>query len=260
MDKKRIRKIIIVTVGIVLLAISLSCVGITAQNKLETHPVKKQSESATGYADFTKRNWGGDKSTILMKGHVEFTHDDTVLTSDEVTYNDDTKIAVSPGKLNINNPECTITGDKGTAYFRKKLGVIDGNVVMVMKPKKTDNEKTDKDSIHAKMKEETTITCPKLEYQYKNKIATASGGVHFKQAKRSANAQKAIYDQNKEILVLTGDVKGTDEYNQTFSAPEVKISLKKGDEWMEAVNASASFKIDLEEDNKQEDKQPEKPK
>ena len=41
----------------------------------------------------------------------------------------------------------------------------------------------------------------------------------------------------------------SDEQGQTFSAPgKVIISLKEGDEWIEAPNATATFKVDLDED------------
>lgn len=213
----------------------------------------KEPETVMGRADVLKSTWG-DKTEVLMKGNVKFTSEDTVMTSDQVTYDKKTKTAVSPGKISISGPEADITGDKGTADFQKKLGVLVGNVTMLLKPKAIDQAPEDKDSVRAKMTKPTTITCPKIEYLYKAKIATATGGVNFKQEKRSASAQKAVYDVKNEVLVLTGDVKGTDEDGQTFAAPTVKISLKKGDEWMEAENANASFKVDLNEEQAPEKK------
>lgn len=231
-----------------------TCVGIPAQQQPQPPAAKAQSkepETVQGRADILKSTWG-DKTEVLMKGNVKFTSSDTVMTSDQVTYDKQTKTAASPGKIGITDPECDITGDKGNADFNKKLGVIEGNVTMLLKPKSTDQTPQDKDSIRAKMTQPTTITCPKLQYLYKDKIATATGGVSFKQAKRSASANKAVYDAKKELLTLTGDVNGVDEDGQTFSAPTVRISLKKGDEWMEAENASASFKVDLNEEQKPE--------
>ena len=71
------------------------------------------------------------------------THGDTILTSDLVDY-DGTKgikTAVSPGKINITNPECDIVGDKGTAYFLKKLGIVEGDVALTVKPKVSQEER-----------------------------------------------------------------------------------------------------------------------
>ena len=228
------------------LAALAACGVMSAQEPAKTAPAKK--ESVQGKADVLKAAWGS-KTEMLLKGNVTFTSDDTVLSSDEITYDKKTKIAVSPGKLTITNPECDVSGDKGTAYLEKKLGIIQGNVRMLVKPKKTAEAAQEKDSIKSKMSEPTTITCPKLEYLYGTKLATATGGVHFKQEKRSAKADKAVYDGKKELLTLTGNVDGVDEDGQTFKAPSVTISLKKGDEWMEATGFSGSFKVEIEEDS-----------
>ncbi len=205
-------------------------------------------------ADIMKTKWDSKDTThVLMKGNVKFVSKDTTMTCDEATYTDDkdakSKTAVVPAKINITSPECDITGDKGSADFNKRLAIIEGNVILLAKPKKSD-ETADPESIKTKLNQPTTITCPKLEYLYKDKIATLTGGVTFKQAKRSGSAQKAIYDGKNELLTLTGDVKGIDEDGQTFSAPKVIISFKKGDEWMEAENGNASFKIDTGEETK----------
>ena len=239
------------------LAVSISalvCVGIRAQQPPQPTPKTvtakadaKQLETVQGKADILKTLWG-DKTQVMMKGNVRFTSGDTVLTSDQVNYDKQTKTAVSPGKISVTNPDCDMTGDKGSADFNKKLAVIEGNVTMLVKPKKDATE--DKDSVQEKLKEPTTVTCPRLEYLYKQKIATATGGVTFKQEKRSGSAQKAVYDSKSELLTLTGDVKGIDEDGQTFSGSKVTISRKKGDEWMEVENANASFKIDTSEETK----------
>jgi lipopolysaccharide assembly outer membrane protein LptD (OstA) len=240
---------------LILAAVAVAaCAGIRAQ---QTQPAKaadhaaaqKQLEDVFGRADVMKTQWSDDTTHMLMKGNVKFTYKDTTMTCDEATYTDDTKTktALIPGKINITSPDCDITGDKGSADFNKRLAIIEGNVTMLVKPKKSE-ETTNADSIKAKLKQPTTVTCPRLEYLYKDKIATLTGGITFKQEKRSGSADKAVYDANKELLTLTGDVKAVDEAGQTFAAPTVRISLKKGDEWMEAENASASFKVETGEE------------
>ena len=230
-------------VAFVTIVILWACVAISAQQK-QTPSTKKEPQTVQGRADMLKSSWGS-KTEVLMKGNVKFTSTEMTLTSDEVTYDKQAKSAVSPGKIAISSSDADITADKGTADFNKRLAVLTGSVNFLLKPKPEDQSNTD--SVRAKMTQPTTITCSKLEYLYKDKIATATGGVHFKQENRSVDAQKAVYNSNEEILVLTGSVKGVDEDGQIFSAPLVRISLKKGDEWMEAENANASFKIDLDE-------------
>lgn len=238
--------------AIVILGMLAACAALMAQGSTAKNDQKKK-DTVVGKADVMRSSWGGNK-IVLMKGNVSFTHGDTVITSDQVNYDGNAKSAVSPGKIRITNPDCDIAGEKGSAYFEKKLGVVEGSVVMQLKPHKG-NEPENKESIRDKFSQPTVITCQKVEYLYKKKLATASGEVVFKQDKRRASADKAIYDETKELLTLSGNVKGVDEDGQTFSAPgTVVISLKKGDEWMEAQDVNASFKIDLTEEDKSEPK------
>jgi lipopolysaccharide assembly outer membrane protein LptD (OstA) len=227
------------------------CAGISAQQdvkKPEPKPEAKKQSVAFG-AKSVRAPWGG-KGLTVMKGEVWFQHDDTRVSSDHVEYDsrEDVKTALSPGKIAITNPECDITGDKGSASFIKRLGVLEGNVVMLLKPKPEESASADKESARAKLKQPTTITCAKLEYLYKKKIATALGSVVFKQEKRTATADKAVYDIKNELLTLAGNVRAVDEDGQTFSAPRAMISLKKGSEWIDAPDAKATFKIDLDEE------------
>jgi len=239
------------------LAVVIISPGILAQqpDSAAAKPAEKKSDSYVSYKAKSVKSVWGDKKTIRMQGEVVFTHEDTVISSDQVDYDDVAKTALSAATIKITNPECDVTGDKGSAYFRKKLGVVEGNVVMLLKPKKEASDTSaGKDSVD-KFKQDTTVTCARIEYFYGQKLASAQGNVVFKQQKRTAYADKAVYDQKAELLTLTGNAHATDEDGQTFTAPgEVKISLKKGDEWMEGSNASGKVKIDLGEENAGEKK------
>ncbi|OFX17570.1 MAG: hypothetical protein A2Z18_07040 [Armatimonadetes bacterium RBG_16_58_9] len=243
----------IIALIITALAVAVVSSVVIGQNQPSPNPEKKSDVAYK--ADWWK--YSEKTQTMHMKGNVRFQHEDTVLTSDEVLYKKNNKndTASSPGKLRIVNAECEIDADKGSADFNKKTGTLEGKVVMVVKPKEEKADNPDKQSVGAKLKKPTTINCPKLEYQYKAKIATATGGVDFKQEKRSGRADKAYHDQNKELLTLMGNVKGVDEDGQTFAAEKVTISLKKGDEWMEVLNGSGSFKVNLEEEGAQSKQQ-----
>lgn len=237
-----------VIVGLCALVVMAACAAIFAQDKPKpaAAPAKPKDEVRIQY-DVSRSPLGNSTAPMVLKGHVRITHNDTVLLSELVTYDRKAKTATSPGKITITDPECDITGDKGSADFNKKLGAIEGNVSMLIKPKPT-NTPPDKESIKEKLTKPTTVTCPKIEYLYKDKIATLTGPISFKQDKRSGSAKAAVWDGKKEVLTLRGDVKGEDEEGQTFAAPVVRLSLKKGDEWMEAENGSASIKVDLGEE------------
>jgi lipopolysaccharide assembly outer membrane protein LptD (OstA) len=247
--------IIIAAIGVLVLCAGISAQQETKSSKPEPKSNNKTEEVALG-AKSIRAPWGG-KGITVMKGEVWFQHEDTRITSDQVQYDGSEKVqtAVSPGKITISNPECDISGEKGSAYFIKRLGVIEGNVVMRLKPKPEANAPADNQSARTKLRQPTTITCSKIEYLYKKKIVTALGSVVFQQEKRRATADKAVYDQTNELLTLVGNVQAVDEQGQTFSAPRATISLKKGDEWIDAPDAKATIKVDLGE----ETQQPQKP-
>ena len=238
MEYKASYKIII---SVLIMTICAGLFWTTCFAQKDAAPIaKKQPETASGSADLIKSIWGDNKK-VLMKGNVVFVHTDTTVKSDMVEYDQNSKIAVSPGKLSISNPECDIFADKGSVDFKNKTSFMENNVKLLVKPKESDNKSL------PDINKPTTITCSKLEYKYKAKLAVLSGMVKFEQENRWITANSAEYDINKEILVLKGKIHGEDRDGQTFSAPEkVIISLKKGDEWMEAPNSKATFKIDVE--------------
>jgi lipopolysaccharide assembly outer membrane protein LptD (OstA) len=239
MEHKTSYKIIISVLIMVLICAALFWTNCFAQKEANTS-ANKEKETATGSADLIKSIWGDNKK-VLMKGNVVFVHTDTTIKSDLVEYDQNAKIAVSPGKLNISNPDCDISAEKGSVDFKNKTSFMENNVKLLIKPKESDNKEL------SEIKKPTTITCSKLEYKYKAKLAVLTGLVKFEQESRWITANSAEYDLNKEILILKGNIHGEDKDGQSFYAPEkVIISLKKGDEWMEAPNSKATFKIEVE--------------
>ncbi|MGQ9456266.1 MAG: LptA/OstA family protein [Armatimonadota bacterium] len=212
----------------------------------------KRYETVTYQAKLMKAVWG-EESKVLLSGGVKFVHGDTVVVCDEVHYDQKTGVAVSSGKLQINDPQCDIAADKGWVYFKDRRGVLEGNVSMLLKPKQEEFTKSageeGGESIREKLTKPTTITCARLEYNYRSKVATATGGVKLQQNGRTVTAEKLVYDDKNQLVTLVGSVKGIDEEGQTFEAPEkVVISVKKGAEWMEAPNATVTFKVESGEE------------
>ncbi len=245
--------------------VALLCgVSLLAQQKPDAKPgAVKKTETATIQADTMKSVWG-DQKRVLATGNVVITQGDTVFKSDQVEYLKTEGTATSPGKFTVTNPQCDLTAAKGTAFLNKKLALAEGNVVMLLKPKEEEKpaKPTEEEDARGKLTQETTITCDRMEYFYKDKIASAAGKVVFTQnvpidpesteensGKRVAHADKAVYDQNTEVVTLTGNVEATDEKGQTFSSPgKVVISIKKGNEWMEAESARATIKYEPDEE------------
>lgn len=244
------RRVAIFRLCILLAAVLIfACASITAQQQ-NTNDKAKTGERKLEEVNISFKHLRrdlGEKRITFVEGNVKCIHGDTVLTTESATVDEKEQVITVPGKITITSPECDIAADRGTAYLKKRLAVLEGNVVMHLKPKV--DEGVDKDSERAKYSRPTTITCDKIEYLYKKKVASGAGNVVFKQEKRTATAQKFTYDEKSEILTVMGDVKAVDEDGQAFYAPEkVVICLKKGNEYMEASNAGATIKVDMSEE------------
>lgn len=241
-----------------LVAAAVPAITISAQDPQPKEPSYKYVELLN--ADSSRFKLGSEKVYIL-KGNVKMRQGDTLLVADSVEYNEDEKVqtAVATGNLRITDPQNDITGAKGTSYFREKRAVVDGNVKIVTKPK-GGQAKTSKDGIKSNWKEPATITCDKLEYLYKGKVAKLSGNLKITQKNRIVTADSALYQVKDELITLSGNVNGRDEKNQTFSSPsDVIVSLKEGDEWIEMKHAVGKFRVEIdEEDQGTAQQQPEK--
>ena len=211
---------------------------------------KKQPETATVNGDHWKGQGEKGEQVWTITGNVVVKYGDVTITSDKAVYTEKTKIVVMEGNLKITDPENEITGPKGTTYLNERKCVIDGGVKLVAKPKSSNQQsENDPETIREHLTQPTTMTCDKVEYLYRKKIATAEGNIKVVQKDRVGIAKKAVYDVNEEHLTLTGGVFVKDEKGQTFSSEgTVRMSLKEGSEWIEAENGSATVKVDLEEE------------
>lgn len=207
-------------------------------------------------AEKTRYKWG-DSEVALLSGNVRINQGDTVLTADEVEYNQNEEIqtAVATGNVKIVDPENEVTGEKATAFFNEKRAVIEGNVKLVAKPRNRAEGGSQARSVRSEWDEKAVITCDVIEYLYQKKEATATGNLKIVQKDRTLTAEKVFYQVRPELITLSGGVKGRDSKNQTFSSPGVvRASLKEGDEWLEMENAVSTFRIRVEED--EEESQP----
>ncbi|MEN6521236.1 MAG: LPS export ABC transporter periplasmic protein LptC [Armatimonadota bacterium] len=222
-------------------------------------PAKPKKESATINGDHWKVQGDADARVYTITGNVIVKYQDMTMTSDRAVYTKKTEIVVAEGNFKIVDPENDITGTKGVAYLKERRSVVDGNVKLVTKPKGSDTAKNE-ESVQVQLRNPSTITCDKLEYFYKKKVAAADGNIKVTQKKRVIVAQKAVYDVKQELLTLTGGVKATDEKGQTFTSPgTVKASLKEGAEWLEADNGSATVEVNLDDETEETEKTPPKP-
>ncbi len=230
-----------------LVALVLITDVVPAQNVTKnTDAESSKSEKVTIDGDHWKVT-GDEKARVYtITGNVIVKYQDTTITADKGVYSKVTETVVAEGNLKIVDTDNEITGPSGTALLNERRVVIDGPVKMVARPRP--KESVSPDSFEAKLREPATITCDKLEYQYRKKVAIAEGNLKVVQKGQTLVGKKAVYEVSEKLLTLSGGFTATDEKGQVFSTTGTgKASLKEGSEWIEAESGSATIEVDLEE-------------
>ncbi len=195
----------------------------SAQEK--SNPVKNGAKSTdtssgdkTKWATIDAMDWQYSEKTGEHTG-VNFTYkeEDTTITGARLKYNDKKDILDAEGSLTLDDPKHSATGDKAhIENGKKKLAVITGSVVIILKPDTPDISPTlattpitpkptvsnsgkteiktapvlppsgidteeDKNSVHKTRSEGGTVSCDRVEDFYKRKFVIMRGHLVFKQ-------------------------------------------------------------------------------
>lgn len=191
---------------------------------------------------------------ITLSGDVKFLFEDTTLRTDIAALNEKTQVATSPGALRIDDSQNTITASQGVAYYKKRLAEFTGNVRIIARPRPQDKNAPE-GSLRREFKDPVTVLCENGQYNWRRKLATLTGGLTFKQKKRTLTADKAIYDGRAETLKLIGNVRGVDN-GADVRAANVLIGLKEGAEFLEISGSKdqpfvqGRFPVEDDEENK----------
>jgi lipopolysaccharide assembly outer membrane protein LptD (OstA) len=251
-------------VMIAVISVLVSAV-LVAQQPDSAKPAEPKYTEVKYEADQSSYKWVGEDRVLALSGHVKFIHGDTIIYADKIDYRESTRIATATGNLKIYDDQNTVTGEKCVVNFKEKKGTLTGNIVLVAKPKpKTDTKtataaadtskpKTLKDE----WKDEVTITCDKADFYYKEKRAVVPGPLKMVQKTRTITADSGTYLGKDEVVELVGNIKASDEKDRhSFTAPSVKVSLKKDDEWIQAEKATGSFYIKEDDDTTKPEETP----
>jgi lipopolysaccharide assembly outer membrane protein LptD (OstA) len=232
----------------VLAALGLLGVALRAQ----TPPGQKEPAREGGsyfyiqHADTSRRTVTPAGAVWTCSGNVEFTYEDTTLRTDAATYNEKTQVARSPGKLQIDDAQNTITGARGVAYYKTRKAEIAGNVRIVARPRPGD-QSAPEGSLRREFKDPVTIICDRVDYNWRTRTATATGNLTFRQKDRTVTAERAVYEGRTEKVTLTGDVRGFDKTDDV-RADSAVVVLREGAESLELINVKGRFRIENEEE------------
>ncbi len=192
---------------------------------------------------FNDLEYDAAQELYYLSGNVIFSHQDVKFYCDEAWYNEAEDTARATGHLRVVDSEATITGDLVSADFDAEVTTVTGNVVMIAQKKKKkesaaegEEEKTTKFEEYREKK--TTITCPKIVYEYADDVkkATFFPPIKAVQEDKTAWADSAVYEKLKDIVTLTGNVRVKTEKGEEFRFSEVIISVEE--EWMKGKDGS----------------------
>ena len=210
----------------------------------------------------------GEEATPENPATVVFTQKDVKLYCDEAWYNDENETARAVGHLKIVDPDTTITGDLITADFDEEKMVITGNVVMITRKKKpaeesernaeqptesadtsesnpasaSSEQEPGKEKAPDKLKDywekKTTITCQKAVYYYADDVKKALlyGPVKAVQEDKTVWADEAVFEDLKDMITLTGNVRVLTEDGDDFRCPKAVIAIEE--DWLRAEQVS----------------------
>jgi len=188
--------------------------------------------------------------------------------------------ANATGNMSVTDKQADVTGEKAVVYFArsKRLAVVTGNVVILVKPKKDDAQpaaptvpstgpapvsfqngkpvvepKTSQEDESASdaRKHPSTITCDKLEYEYakSKKHAVLTG--HFKVVQkltdktRTLTADHADWYGLEDKVILHPPVHMEDTKGQSgISEKDVTVFTKEGSEGMLMGRGTFTIKVD----------------
>jgi len=215
--------------------------GSTDEGQEDSEAAQEDDVVKIEHADLLQ--YDATKEMYYLSGAVVFSHQDVKMYCDKAWYNEVNDTARTTGHLRIVDLDATITGDLASANFETEVATVTGNVTVIAQ-KKQENQKSKEgdDKAVSKFEEyrrkKTTITCPKLTYQYSDDVRkmTLAGPIKAVQEDKTAYAEKAVYEEISDIITLTGNVRVITEKGEEFRAPEVVISVEE--EWMNARDVS----------------------
>jgi lipopolysaccharide assembly outer membrane protein LptD (OstA) len=217
-----------------------------------TPPPGKKTRTAHIHAtDYSEVSAAGIQT---LRGHVSIAIDETTLLTELAEYNQKTDIAVSPGALRIDDGRNTITGSKGTAYYRIRDAILQGAVTIVVRPPAPDPN-THSDPDKRAFKDPVTITCDRVDYNWRVHTAVATGHLTLKQVTsegvtRTATADLLRFEVDLQRLTLTGHVHSVDSKGETADGDEAVSIIKEGAEefHMSSFNATIEIPSDADSD------------
>ena len=191
-------KTLIILISLSLIIFLSFCVS--AQEEKEE---KEESE-----VNLTADNVTYDKNIdkMLFTGNVIVTQEDIILTAQEADFDVDKKIGNIRGEIKLVQTDITITGETLEAYLNDKRYIFQEKVILIQQ-RKDKEEKEDN----------LTWNCNNLDILTDTQDLTATGEVKIFKKDYTITAEKAIYNDKEQKIVLEGKVRIEEEGGRWIS-------------------------------------------
>ena len=140
-----------------------------SQSPKDQHPKSMDDTRVYPRADNTV--WDSQSEQLAMTGRVIFEYKDSVFKSEKVLYNRPERVASAPVAVTLEDSQNTITGDRGTAYYKRTTTIIEGNVKIVARPDQPSKAGASTKSLRRDFDSPVTITSRSVTYNWKTRIA-----------------------------------------------------------------------------------------
>lgn len=254
------------TAGWLVLALLMASGGWAQEPEEAGGLVEDEDRARIEWADDLR--YDPDEAVYYLSGNVVFSHQDITLHCDEAVYDYDDNSAVATGNPRVVNPETTITGTVIEADFDDEVATITQDVTVVTQRKQEDADAEGQDEQQAAdeageeaaadsgqeaageaagdeddeepreledyWEKKTTITCERIVYEYAEDVkrVTATGRVKAVQEDKTVYADTAVYEELKDLITLTGNVRVLTEHGDEFRCPRAVISVEEN--WVRA--------------------------
>lgn len=198
---------------------------------------------------------------LVMSGNVVFEYKDTVFKSQKVLYNRPERIASSPVAVQLDDSQNTITGDRGTAYYKRTTAKIEGNVKIVARPEQPSKTGASAKSLRKEFDSPVTITSRNVTYNWKTRIAVPAGDIKITFTLKNKKGPKLWtvtsdtmeYRGKTETAYLRGNVHASNKDGEKFDADNATVVLKNGQENLllnQVKNGQVNYDDVKEDDDK----------
>jgi len=190
----------------------------------------------------------------MMTGGVTFVQGDANLQTQSALVNLDQDMKAHDAKalapVHLWNADDDLTGTHGVIDFSTHIATIKDHITLIAKPSAKPQPAG---SVRKQFKDPATVTCDEIVYNYRRKTGHIPGPVTIHQKDRTVTADSADYDGSRKTVDLKGHVHGLLKDGSVIDAPEVKIGIDEGHEWIFMPNAHGVFSTKQKDDKDNSD-------